>query len=278
MNCSIYSSYWLISLSSSLPGLWSVLIFLADVSFSLIFSISVPSRCHPNPCENGGKCIDRYDYLDRQELIEEKTLLTTGRQSNDQADDSFQPQFNMQMFPSSSPNTPGITPVDARDFANSLGVEAVNSILSRPENIVGSSRSEGISPENLGFDRGIHFPDHFMDKKGHIPKGINPTEPVNTKHNRTISSNTTSIDHNLKRSGIFHLPVRYKHMKLKRSPLTTLEIEEQLPAGADPKDMEMYGYVCVCSEHYKGHRCERKSLTIIYLLTSFILASVSQIR
>ena len=149
--------------------------------------------------------------------------------------------------------TPGlelITPVDPQ-LLNENG-EKTDAVTNNPVSVV-SQRSSVVSRNVEKLP--LKHSEVAIAKRNHIA--------FHKKHH------TSSLEHlrktKLKKNNRPHMSRSWKYSRLgnlnnqtlyKRSLILT----KKLPANVDQMELELDGFVCICPEHYKGKKCERKGL------------------
>ena len=200
----------------------------------------MPSHCHPNPCENSGKCIDKYDYLgDHSEVTSDRRMAPSSKASND-----------LQAMPSFfQPGTEGITPVDSELLrANGNVRDSISKHHSFDEE-PGSEKKEPYPAKFYGIAIRKKSRIPTVNGRGDIPKAIEANHLLKTERHhmpmhKLAKNNVPRYD---RKSNSWH------KLETKRSLIL-----KKLPNEVDYDELNIDGFVCICSEHFKGKKCERE--------------------
>ena len=209
-----------------------------------MFILLAPGHCHPNPCENDGKCIDKYDFFSPEDR----------RGTRDGSQDT-ENKFFFHMT-----RTPGlelITPVDPRilnengDKSESGNDNAVSSVSQRSY-VVKESREKMPSKHS----------EIVVAKRNHITRSKR-YHTSRLKHLRNRKAKRSHIQRpNVDWSWKYSRDVNINNQTLSKRNLI---LTKKLPANVDQTELEIDGFVCICPEHYKGKKCERKLASSIWI-------------
>ncbi len=232
----------------------------------IFFSFVAPSKCHPNPCENGGTCVDKYDYIQNREGMEDR-----GRtQADTQKDDEYTLNFPSSY---SRSGVEAITPVDP-ELLRENG-DSASLILESPVTAVSErERDRDTEKRNNMPD----WTDHLALKKksviakpkvtssyGRIKYGHVPTHKSLRDHTGRYDRRSNmhkSESNTLKLGATTHeLGADTHKLESKRSMIFT-KVTTQVNYDA----LSMDGYVCICTEHYRGKKCKGKYMFVLSII------------
>lgn len=197
-----------------------------------------PSRCHPNPCENDGKCIDKFDFFGSDDRLGTKKVAQ---------DTESRFYFHMNR----NPGMEIITPVDPKLLSENgdkgdmdISMPALNQAANLVEEKRGKMPSKHSEITIAKRNRILGSKMHALVKSKHAqPHGKAVTRSSIEKPQKEHSWKYTK-DANF-----------YNQTASKRSLILT----KKLPLDVDPTQLEIDGFVCICTEHYKGKKCEGKA-------------------
>ena len=216
----------------------------------LPFFYSAPSKCHPNPCENGATCTDKYYYMDVVEGIgsqsgtSELTTDVGASMAATTADVMHKMQENEEL-----------AIINEESNSISKPVSGSNNEQSTAE--VAQERSTlELTPSDF----------HVNDlSKEEIHNGAGET-PTTLKG--IISRNDYGFIARRNAIGAKNIS------SISSSKLWKRDTSESLPSGVDQSILDTFGFYCSCPEGFKGLKCARRFLFQFFL---FILIYTLQV-
>lgn len=214
-----------------------------------LFSVLGPSHCHPNPCENDGKCIDKYDFLSPADK--------KGSQ-----EDSKDPDAKLYFHMTQNPGIELITPVDPQTLSENgekssnpvSDVSQRSHVVNRIQEKMPSKHSEITIAKRNGI---AHVKRYYALKNKKLRR-----RKVKKSHIQG-----PDIDRSWKYSRLGNI----NQTLTKRNLILT----KKLPANVDQSELEMDGFVCLCPQHYKGKKCERMLTVCVLIFYSKLSFTIS---
>jgi hypothetical protein len=211
-----------------------------------LFTFLAPSKCHPNPCENGATCTDKFYYMD---------IVNENPTPYDVSSDVISPhkqQENDEAAIITQESSDGAGLTEPNDFhANDLSKEHYASNSASRDTIDLGELGLGVLSKKNSITVGAH----------HNNKTLDSNNPVVFKGNQVKN----------KRSRIADRPYNKYHRKLNTvdskggmvqnvTSRTRRDEGDVLPDGVDKNMLNIYGFYCTCLTGFKGLKCERKFL------------------
>ena len=213
-------------------------------------SYTAPSRCHPNPCENGATCTDRYYYMAMVEGVSSRGVGDSGRGGG--GDDV-------------TPDAASVATTTS-DVMHKIQENEELAIINEGSNLIGSPSSalsnNNENNENEAQERSLldlapselHAND-LIREEIHNGAGETPT---------SLKGLISRIDYGLiaRRNGI---GAKNLSSSSPSSSKWKREAGEGLPSGIDQSILDTFGFYCTCPEGFKGLKCGREFCFILFL-------------
>ena len=223
--------------------------------------ILVKNNCHPNPCENGGTCIDKYFYLDEGHG-------SNGASYDDTSEQISTGHIEANAFTANealSEHNPLDTGIPNDMEPNDMSIEQhdkLRAIFKR------ESKDYNDSGKTLENEYYIQLGKHGNDKnlqERHV-------ESLDLKDRNLLRHEKRDIDRtifddfiNVEKS--FNKYSRYANLRNKNNTndrnfgeleyiVRNRREDEYLPSGINKNDLNFYGFACICPIRFKGQKCE----------------------